>query len=87
MYAMVVSEPYRGATIATRWNSNLCTIAVTASVNLVPANKGSGQGYAWVIIGSLLIVSCYCNRNYFPFKLVAFFGEVKQVIQEESGLT
>ena len=85
---LIVSEPPRSATTATRWNSSLdnsCAIIVTSSANLVPSSTGSGQGYAWAIIGSVLMVSCYCTPNCSPFEFFAFLDEVERAIREVSG--
>lgn len=87
---LLVSELSRGTTTTKRWNlslDNSCAIILTLSANLMPSSTCLGYVYSWVIIGPVLMASCYCSPNCSPFEFFAFLNEMECVIHKESGPT
>lgn len=82
----IISEPPRVPRTSTGWNispDGSCAVVVL-SASLAPTSSGSGLGYAWITLGRILIVSCYCSPNVSLNEYSAFLNEVEQSVRSTS---
>lgn len=79
----IISEPPRVPPDSAEWyiSVNRLSTVVVRTPDQVPSSSGSGQGHAYIKLGELAIVGCYCSPNVPLRDYSSFLSDVEQSVR------
>lgn len=84
---VIVSDYNRPLGQAQQWvasANNKCGIYIPNRSNIIVADLGSGEGFAWARVDSTLFYSCYCTPNCTIHEFDSFLGGLEGFIRHLS---